>query len=136
LHELQQFIHLLANLGFGGTSAARPDAQAERDVVEHVHMPEQGIVLEDKADPPVAGAPVRGLFLSEENRAALGKLQAGDDPQQRRLARAGRPEQRDQLSCLHLEAHVLERRELAKRLRDIADLDAHPTVPPLFAVRS
>ena len=63
-------------------------------------MPEQGIVLENKTDlPPTDRLPGHVLAV-EEDGALLGRVerfQPGDDPQQRRLARAGRPQQGHQL---------------------------------------
>ena len=49
----------------------------------------------------------------------------GDDAQQRRLARAGRTEQRQQRAVRHLEADVVEGDEVAEALGDVLDIDAH-----------
>ena len=73
-------------------------AQAVADVLGHVHVREQGVVLEDRVDV----APVRrhaGDRLAGEQDLALGRLlEAGDHPEGRRLAAAGRPEDRVELA--------------------------------------
>jgi hypothetical protein len=55
---------------------------------------------------------------------ALGRLvEAGDHPQRRRLAAAGRAEQREELAGLHLEVDVIDRDEVAVSLRHAAQDD-------------
>ena len=61
-------------------------------------MAEQRIVLEHEADIALLHGLVRGVLVAEEDGALGRALQPGDQPQQRRLAGAGRPEQRDQLA--------------------------------------
>ena len=56
---------------------------------------------------------------------SVGVLEAGDDAQQRGLAAAGRAQQRDELARGELEADVVERDEVAERLADAADFNAH-----------
>ena len=82
----------------GGRTGRRADAQAERDVLEHGHVPEERVVLEHEPDAAVAGVALGGVLALEDHRAGVGRLEPGDDAQQRRLARPGRPEQRDQLA--------------------------------------
>src|SRR5206468_12598896 len=55
--------------------------------------------------------------------AGVELLQAGDQPQQRRLAGAGRAEQHDQLTAWNGEAHVLRRLDVAKALGHAVDDD-------------
>ena len=109
----------------GQSVAARLHAQAEGHVVEHRHVPEQRVVLEHEADLALAHVLV-GRVLAVEQDAAVGRvLEAGDDAQQRRLAAARRAEQRDELAGRELEADIVERDEVAERLADVADFDAH-----------
>src|SRR5262249_55433747 len=99
-----------------------------RDVLEHVHVSEQRVVLEDEADPPVARAALGGVLAVERDRAGVGVLEPGDQPEQRRLARARGAEQRDELARLHVQRHVAQRGERAEVLPERADLDAHGCV--------
>ncbi len=108
-----------------GRCAPRPHAQAEGDVLEDAHVAEQRVVLEDEADAAVARAALGRVLAVEEHVAGVGELESGDDAQQRRLARARRPEQRDQLAFLHLEVHRAQRGEGAETLGDAACFDAH-----------
>ena len=102
-----------------------PDPQSERDVLEHGHMAEQGIVLKHEPDPPLANLAVCRILALEQHAPAIGRLEPGDDAQQRRLAAAGWPEQRHELARAYLEAHVAQRREATEGLGDVADVDAH-----------
>jgi hypothetical protein len=53
------------------------------------------------------------------------RFQAGDDSQQRCLARSRRPEQRHEFAIIDLEVDVLQRGKVAERLRDILDFNRH-----------
>ena len=86
-------------------------------------------MLEDEPDVALAHRLVGRVLAVEVDRALIGRLQAGDDAEQRRLARAGGPEQRHQLAAGHVQAHVVERDEAAEGLAQIADLDAHAVIP-------
>jgi len=55
----------------------------------------------------------------KRGRRIVGIIQSADDPQQRRFAGTGRPEQRDEFAGLDLEAHVVQRRKRAEFFRDI-----------------
>jgi hypothetical protein len=106
---------------------ARPrllaDLQPERDVVVHGHVLERRVVLEDEADLPALRRHARGVVALDLDAAGVGRLEAGDDPQQARLARAARAEQRGQRAAGDLERDVVERDEVAEALGDLADRD-------------
>ena len=104
---------------------ARPHAKAERDVLEHGHVAEERVVLEDETDAAFADLPVRRILAVEQHTPAVGRLEPCDDAQQRGLAAARRPEQRHELARTDLEADVTECREVAELLSDASDVDAH-----------
>src|SRR4029079_10972731 len=58
-------------------------------------------------------------------RARVARLQPGDDPQQRRLAAAGRSQESGQLPGRQGDVDVLERDEVAAAPVDVLDLDTH-----------
>ena len=107
--------------GFGRT------AQPEGHVLEHGHVAEQGVVLEDEAHLPAACVPSGDVLVVEQDgaAAAVRLLQAGDNPQQRGLARARRAKQRHQFAGGDRKAHVAQCRERAEGLADVADFNAH-----------
>jgi hypothetical protein len=73
--EIDQLPHPLADRA----APLAPDPQAEGDVVEHRHVLEGGVVLEDETDVPVLH-PGLGVVLSrDQHLPAVGLLQAGDD---------------------------------------------------------
>src|SRR5689334_24023414 len=88
-------------------------------------MPEQGIVLEHEAHPALLHARLRHIVISQPHDAVIGRLEAGDDPQQRGLAGSGRPEQADQLAMLDPQADGVERDMLAEAAAHVLDFDAH-----------
>ena len=56
-------------------------------------------------------------------RAVVGLLEAGDDPQRRRLARARRAEQREELAVGDRQVDVVDRDDVAVGLPDSGDAD-------------
>jgi hypothetical protein len=106
--------------------AARPRL-AEADVAGHGQVREQRTVLEDHAHPPLVGLLPRAVAgdepVADGDGAGVGHLEAGDDPQQRRLARAARPEQGHELALPDLQRRPGDRPRAAERLVDVAGPD-------------
>ncbi len=69
-------------------------------------MFEQGVILEDKAHAAILHGQIGRVPAIEINMTAIGRVQPRDHAQQRRLAGARRPEQRDQLARLNVERDV------------------------------
>ena len=70
-------------------------AQAERDVVEDRLVREERVVLEHHPDITPVGGNLRHVLPVEVDAAGTQSVEAGDRPQQRGLAAAARPEQRE-----------------------------------------
>ncbi len=131
LDELQQLVDPVPDLGL----RALANLQAKGNVVPDGHVLERRIVLEDEADIPVLGPDVRGVLARDQDLAVVGELETGDDPEERRLARAARPEQGSQRAAFDVERDIVERREVAEALRDVTDENGHYTVPSLGLMR-
>jgi hypothetical protein len=126
LHQIEQLARAPPDFGCWRTKPARPHTQAVRDVVEHRHVPEQRVVLEYEAHAPLLHRKSRGIVVAEMHRPRARYLEPGDDPQQRGLARAGRPEQRQQLPRRDVEIDPRQGSGSAlERFRDVADPDFH-----------
>ena len=125
LHEVEQFVDTFGDGGLVRPHRARLDAQAECDILEHVHVAEQRVVLEDEADMALAGAARQRILAVEADAAGVRPFEAGDDAQKCRLAGAGRSQQRQQLAAFDPEVDIVERREVAEALDDIADFNGH-----------
>lgn len=82
LHHLQQFGHLGFNRRRIGAFAARQHGQAKGDVIEHRHMAEQRIVLENEAHFTVASVHPADVGTVEADMTAGLMLQTGDNSQQ------------------------------------------------------
>ena len=125
LHEVDQLVDAGLRLG----RRALADLQPERDVVAHRHVLEGRVVLEDEADASLLGRRVGGVLAREEDLARVGLLEAGDDPQQRRLARAARAEERGEGASVDIDRHVVERMEVPEVLRHVPHLNRHQLTP-------
>ena len=91
----------------------------------HGHVLERRVVLEDEADVARARGRIGHIALADHDLAGVGRLEAGDDPQERRLAAAARTEQRRQRAVVDRDADVVERDEVAEALAHVAHLDRH-----------
>ena len=74
-----------------------PLLESVRDVVEHGEVREERVRLEDGVDGTPVGRQVRDVAAVDQHDAGVRPLEAGDQAKGRRLAAAGRPEQRHEL---------------------------------------
>src|SRR6202035_1788423 len=74
------------------------DAQPVLDVLEHRHVREEGVVLEDGVHVALGRSNARHIDAGKLDVAIVRALEARDDPQSRRLPRPGRAEHREELS--------------------------------------
>ena len=72
--------------------------QAVADVLGDRHVREERVVLEDRVDVARVRRAARDVLAAERDAAGVGLLEAGDHAQRRRLARARRAEQREELA--------------------------------------
>ena len=112
-----RFMHRVPDLVLRRPDGAGPDPEAEGDVLEHAHVAEQGVVLEHEPDLALAHRLVGGVLALEADHALIGRLQAGDDPEQRGLAGARGAQQGDQLAAGHVEVTLSRATKLPKLLR-------------------
>ena len=120
LHEVDQLLDPLDPL----PAVPAEDLERQPDVLLHGAPVEEHSVLEDDAVVAVEPRPVRALAVDHDVPAR--RLdQVADDPEERRLAAAGRPDQGDELPGADLEVDALERPDLAlcELLRDGLELD-------------
>ncbi len=82
-------------------------------------------MLKDEADAALLGALEGHVLVGDDDLAGVGALEAGDDAQQGRLARAARPQQGGETALGDLEVDVLERLEVAEALGHAVGLDPH-----------
>src|SRR6187402_3234081 len=87
LHEIEQFLDSGADRGLVLADGTRLHPQAEGDVLEDRHVPEQRVVLEHEADMAFAGAMAERIFAVDPHLSRIGPFEACDDTQQRGLAR-------------------------------------------------
>jgi hypothetical protein len=115
--------------GEGLVDAAAAVGIALRDAVADVpldgHVREQRPVLEHHPDVAALRRHGRDVAPADDDRAGVGPLEPGEDPQQRRLAAARRSEQGDDRAGLDREVDVVEDLGLPEPLDDPAGADAH-----------
>ena len=68
------------------------DHQAVANIVEHVHVREQGVVLKDRVHRPPIGRHALDRFSEDFDMAGSRLIESGDQPKARGLAGAGRTE--------------------------------------------
>ncbi len=114
--------------------------EAVEDVGAHALPGKQREVLEHDA---AVGARRADRLALDQDLAGLGRQEAADQIEQRRLAAAGRAEQREEFPASHIQRHILERqhRPPARRPVDVVDaldddlrLRHFPAAPPLPAL--
>ncbi|MNI85739.1 hypothetical protein D3C73_1427610 [compost metagenome] len=90
------------------------DLQAVGDVVAHVHVREQCVVLEYGIDVALVGRHASGLDAMDEDRAAVGLLETRYKAQAGGLARAGGAEHRKELTIDDVDADLVNGLDLAE----------------------
>ena len=101
--------------------------RAEADVAGDRQVREQRALLEDHADAarlgldPLAGAGDRAA--ADPHAAGVGPLEAGDQPQQRRLARAARAEHGEEAAALEPQVDAVDGEPLVEAAREAVCLD-------------
>ena len=100
-------------------------ARGERHVVEDGHVREEVELLKHHANALAAvvlvDAGVRNVGLAEPDLAVVHALQHVDALHERGLARAGRPQKRNDLVLVHVERDVVEHHVVAKALHHVVD---------------
>ena len=124
--EVEQLAHPVAAVALPLTAHPQP----ELDVLPGGHVREQAVGLEDHADvPPVRRRP-RQVDAVDDDRAGGRLVEPCDEPQRRRLAAAGRAEQRDELALLELEVDAVERGHGAEDAAQAPQLEEAHRRPP------
>ncbi len=98
-------------------------------------MREERIVLEDEADVALMRGQARQIALAKADRAAGRGQEAGHQPQGRRLAAAGRAEQRDELAGLHRKRQVLQHLGRAVMGGDVVNVERYGHGLPISSGR-
>ena len=91
-HQLEQLVDAGLDLGLGAVA----DLEPEGHVAPHGEVAERRVVLEAEPDAAAARRRVGQVLALNADDAAVGRVEAGDDAQQRRLATAARAEERRQ----------------------------------------
>ena len=100
------------------------ERQAKGDVVVHVHVGKEGILLEDGVDLALVGWDADDVLTVEEHLALARLQKAAEDAQQCRLAAARGAEQRDELIFVNVKRDALENDlSVLKALDDVLELD-------------
>ena len=104
LHQVERLRHALADLGLGRAALL----QAVGDVLGDAHVREERVRLEHGVDVAAVRRCAEHDLSRDADVAGVRLLEAGDHAQGRRLAAAGRPEQRDELARLDRERQVVD----------------------------
>jgi hypothetical protein len=86
--------------------------EREAHVLGDAQLRIQRVVLEDHGDVAVARAHVGDVAVADADRAGIERLEAGEHAQRRRLARARRPDEHEQLAVADVEVEAVDRGDL------------------------
>jgi hypothetical protein len=125
LHQVEQLLDPRRDLRARRALAARFYGKAERDVARYRHMPEQGVVLKDKADPALSRRETTDVLPVDKDRTGIGPIEPGDQAQQGCLTCAGRPEKGEEFAVGDIEIGAGQHRRTAEMLYQSANLHAH-----------
>ena len=108
LYEVEEALDCSRDVPPRRSALTRAHLQAERDVVEDGHVPEQRVML--KHDPDLALFDGQGLHIPvvEQDSSLVGELKPGQDAEQGGLAGPGRSEKTQKLAPADFQIHVVE----------------------------
>ena len=118
-HQLQRFERLAAR----GRAVDLAHAERKQHVLQHRHVREQRVGLEHQPDVALLRRRFGDVAAADEDAARGRPVEAGDQRQQRRLARAARPQDGDELALRHREIDLVRRRDRAVALRHAFEAD-------------
>ena len=119
---------LAVDLGLGLTR----HAQSESDVLAHAHVRIERVGLEHHRQAALGRRRVDDIGPVDQDLAAGGVLQPGDETQQRRLSTAGRSDEHDERAVGDGEVDVLDDVDLAEAFLDALELDLSHNRRSLF----
>ena len=121
VQQLRGLFDALADDGLGHASRRR--AQRERQIVIDREVRIQRILLEDKGDIARSRRIMRDVAAVDHDRAVIGALEPGDQPQRRGLAGTARPEQDQEFPVVDRQRELAYRLDSAEALGDVAQDD-------------
>ena len=95
--------------------------QPERHVLVHRHVRIEGVILKNHRDVAVLGLQVVDDAAVDRDRAGGDVLEAGDHPQQSRLAATRRTDEHEELFVKNLEAQWMQDLQRTERLRHLGE---------------
>jgi hypothetical protein len=119
VHQLEHPVHLAADFGRREAGDFRPKG----DVLAHREVGKEGVVLEHGVDRPLVGGQGGDVLAVQPHPPVVRLVEAGRNPQQRRLPAPRRPEQRKRLALLDIERDVSDSRERPETPGDILEAE-------------
>ncbi len=105
------------NFGAGELS----QAQSQRQVLAYGHVRVERVVLEHHRDVALAWWKIRDVALADANSPCRRRLEAGEDAEYGRLARARTADKHEQLPVRDLEMEILDDGDVTEALRDVLE---------------
>ncbi len=119
VEDLGRAVDLL--LDHRGVGLGEP--QREAHVLGHGHVRVQRVALEHHRQVALRRRQPRDVAAVEVDAAGAERLEPGDQPQQRRLAAAGRPDEHGELAARDRQVDALDRLHVAELLLDALELE-------------
>ena len=120
-------LHPLVDLVLGKFAYPQPEAQ----VIAHVHVRIECVILKDHGNVPVLGRHIVDESVVDVNLAGGHVLKTGDHPKRRGLAASGRSHQHRELPVLDFDVQVIDCHHRLELLRHILQNDTGHVTPPI-----
>ena len=123
LHQLQKFVRLAVDQLFIDALVRGTVFEAEFHVLAHVHVGENGVVLEHHADIAFGGVQIVDAGVVKVEIAALDGVKARDHAQKRGLAAAAGAQQGKKFAAADAQRQVFDHGGVSVALYGVADAD-------------
>src|SRR5689334_14157352 len=133
MHEGKGLASAPPELRLGNPPA--PYAQTVCHVLGHGEVRKERVLLEHHANIAPIGGYAGNIIVAYEHPPGIGPRKPRDGTKARRLARAARAEEGDELTLLDLEIDAVERTEVAEALADRLEADSRHGAPLQRCVR-
>jgi hypothetical protein len=121
LGDVIELDHLQGLMGAHERVLGATAPQAEGDVLEHRHVREQRVALEDRVDRTPERRHARHVVVADEHAPRRRFLEPRNDAQGRRLAAARRTEQSEERTRRDGQVQFFDRREAGEPLADVVE---------------
>ena len=99
------------------------ELEAEGNIVKHVQVREQGILLENRVHAALVGRNIKDILALKEELAARGRLETSNDAQRGGFSASGGPEKSNEFFLADIQVDVIQDGDTVIILADMLEVD-------------